>query len=102
MSINALTNAAVSRRSDFAPANSVPQNLTDIAIAAGAPPQPVPLAGVQPAGGSQVAPSDGPNTMLQALTTYIPTEILALYVSAVATLGSITNAEGHSVPGCAW
>jgi hypothetical protein len=38
MSINALTNAALARRTDFEPANAVPLSLTDIANAAGAQP----------------------------------------------------------------
>jgi hypothetical protein len=81
MSINALTNAALARRHDFEPANTVPSNLRDIARAAGVPPKPV-------AGGARA--TDATNTALQTLTTYIPTEVLTLYVSAIAAVGPLT------------
>lgn len=81
MSINALTNAALARRHDFAPASSVPKNLSEIAHAAGAPPEPA---------GEPARPANGTNTALQTLTTYIPTEVLTLYVSAIAAVGPLT------------
>src|SRR5229473_7188678 len=81
MSINALTNAALSRRHDFEPANTVPRSLKDIARAAGSTPKPVI---------GQKDTTDGTNTALQTLTTYIPTEVLTLYVSAVAAVGPVT------------
>lgn len=94
MSINALTNAAMARRPDFEPVNKVPQNLGDIATAAGAPPKAVTSAGAPAGPQSQ---SGGTNAALQTLTTYIPTEVLTLYVSAVATLGVVKNAQGHDI-----
>jgi hypothetical protein len=81
MSINALTNAALARRHDFAPVSSVPRNLTEIAHAAGTPPEPA---------GGPASPANGSNTALQTLTTYIPTEVLTLYVSAIAAVGPLT------------
>src|ERR1700687_1983183 len=93
MSINALTNAAVARRPDFQPAETVPATLAEIANAAVAVPMPVagpsvtlPVAVAAPV----VAAASGPNTALQTLTTYIPTEVLTLYVSAIAALGPLT------------
>jgi hypothetical protein len=41
MSINALTNAAVARRSDFQPEGAVPTSLAEIASAAVAAPVPI-------------------------------------------------------------
>lgn len=92
MSINAMTNAAVARRPDFEPAGPPPKTFADIALAAGTPPTPAPTGGQQPA-----PAANGLNTALQTVTTYIPTEVLTLYVSAVAVLGSIKNAEGHDL-----
>jgi RsiW-degrading membrane proteinase PrsW (M82 family) len=87
MSINAMTNAAIGRRRDFEPANEVPKNLTEIAQAANAVPALAP--GVQPAGAPRAAaPPSVVNTALQTLTTYIPTEVLTLYVATVAALDS--------------
>ena len=88
MSINALTNAALARRHDFAPASTVPRNLTEIAHAAGAPPEPAGAPASPP--GAPASPPNGPNTALQTLTTYIPTEVLTLYVSAIAAVGPLT------------
>jgi hypothetical protein len=51
-----------------------------------------------PGGGSA---SDGTTTALQTLTTYIPTEVLTLYVSAVAAVGPLTmngEAVGRWLP----
>jgi hypothetical protein len=82
MSINALTNAALARRPDFEPANRTPTGIAEIAQAAGA--MPAPVAGPAPSGAP--APAQGVNAALQTLTTYIPTEVLTLYVAAVAAL----------------
>jgi hypothetical protein len=95
MSINALTNAAVARRPDFQPEGAVPTNLTEIASAAVATPLPVAAAPAAPLGGTPTVAassfaSSAPNTALQTLTTYIPTEVLTLYVSAIAALGPLT------------
>jgi hypothetical protein len=89
MSINAMTNAAMSRRPDFEPANRVPRNLEEIARATGVvPPAPADAAGQS--GG-------GVNTALQTLTTYIPTEVLTLHVAAVAALGPLKGEHGHNI-----
>ncbi len=90
MSINAMTNAAVARRPDFEPAGPPPQTLAEIARAAGTGPTPTPTAGQKP------TPVTGTlDTALQTVTTFIPTEVLTLYVSAVAALGSLHTAEHH-------
>jgi len=101
MSINALTNAAVARRPDFQPVDAVPATLAEIASAAASVPMPVALpSGARPATVAapkvSVAPAagSGPNTALQTLTTYIPTEVLTLYVSAIAALGPLTITVG--------
>jgi hypothetical protein len=93
MSINALTNAAVARRPDFQP---VPATLTEIANAVVSMPIPVAIPSVTlPATAAPViAAASGPNTALQTLTTYIPTEVLTLYVSAIAALGTLTITVG--------
>jgi hypothetical protein len=96
MSINALTNAAVARRLDFQPEGTVPTSLAEIASAAVAAPVPVAVpSAMPPAAGAPTAvatsaAASGPNTALQTLTTYIPTEVLTLYVSAIASLGPLT------------
>ena len=97
MSINALTNAAVARRPDFQPADTVPATLTEIANAAVSTPIPVAIPSVTlPAtvAAPVIAAASGPNTALQTLTTYIPTEVLTLYVSAIAALGPLTITVG--------
>ena len=86
MSINALSNAALARRTDFEPANTVSATLSEIAAAAGGtPPRPV-----RTAPDDAAAPATPANTALQTLTTYLPTEILTLYVAAVAAIGPWT------------
>ena len=166
MSINSLTNLAMSRRPDFQPADSVPSGYAEIAAAAGSQPSPattsammqahvgllkllstpsavapeVPLpddvssrlkelihSGVAPIG-SDVPPADakaptllgdllkaggqgppqappgappasaplppsGASTALQTITSYIPTEILTLYVAAIGILGPLSAAS---------
>lgn len=96
MSINAMTNAAVARREDFHPAGGPPQGLAGIALAAGTPPAPIVPA---PPGSNPPPPpppANGANTALQTLTTYIPTEILTLYVAAIAALATLpADKDGH-------
>jgi len=89
MSISALTNAAIARRQDFEPANRPPETITEIGNAAANVPKPV----------GRQTPNDLTNTnaSLQTLTTYIPTEVLTLYVSALAALGPITVTIGKEV-----
>jgi hypothetical protein len=91
VSVNALTNAAVARRPDFQPEGTTPRNLAEIASAAAVTPLPTPATPAQPS----VPISSGPNTALQTLTTYIPTEVLTLYVSAIAALGPLTVRVGQ-------
>jgi hypothetical protein len=91
MSINALTNAAVARRSDFQPEGAVPTSLAEIASAAVAAPVPV-AAGVPTAAATSAAAS-GPNTALQTLTTYIPTEVLTLYVERDRSAWSLDDKD---------
>jgi hypothetical protein len=86
----------VARWPDFRPADTVPATLTEIANAAVAMPIPVAIPSVTlPATVAPViAAASGPNTALQTLTTYIPTEVLTLYVSAIAALGPLTITVG--------
>lgn len=93
MSINAMTNAAVARRPDFQPAGSPPQGLAGVAQAAASPP--AAIAPGAPEAAPSTPPSSGTTTALQTLTTYIPTEVLTLYVSAVAALGTLPGDEGR-------
>jgi hypothetical protein len=76
---------------------TVPATLAEIANAAVAMPMPVvaPYA-VPPAAVAIpiVAAASGLNTALQTLTTFIPTEVLTLYVSAIAALGPLTITVG--------
>src|SRR5216684_6500739 len=89
MSINALTNAAMARRPDFEPTNAVPASLTEIGNAAGNIPKPA---------GSAISGSlANTNAAIQTLTTYIPTEVLTLYVSALAALGPVTIKIGNEI-----
>jgi hypothetical protein len=89
MSINALSNAALARRTDFEPLNTVPANLTEIAAAAGGTP-PKAVGGDRSAGAGAASGSRATSTTLQTLTTFIPTEVLTLYVAAVAAIGPWT------------
>ncbi len=84
-----MTNAALARRADFEPIGTVPSNLREIADAAVAPPAPAP---------GKPAATSGPNTLLQTLTTYIPTEVLTLYVSAMAALSTGAAQKGLWIP----
>jgi hypothetical protein len=92
MTLNAAANAALARRADYSsapkvveqPADATPQSFAEIAQAAS--PSPTGASGV--------------NTALQALTTYIPVEVLTLYVAVIAALGSLSvgdkpNLLGH-------
>jgi hypothetical protein len=94
MSINAMTNAAVARRPDFAPAGPPPKTHAEIAAASETPPTPT-AAGAAPPAAAPAA--NGLDTALQTVTTFIPTEVLTLYVSAVAALGSSKTVDGQEV-----
>jgi len=91
MSINALTNAALARRPDFVPVNSVPKDLKHIARAAGAP---TTLRQEAAPGGDENG--NAVNTALHVLFGYIPTEVLTLYVAILAAIqktGQVTKAD---------
>ena len=86
MSVMAMANAAVARRLDFPPHNTVPDGLAEIAIAA---------AGHDPArsgageGSGTIPPSGSTqalNTAFNVVFGYIPTEILTLYVAVLAAI----------------
>jgi hypothetical protein len=72
MSINSMANAAIGRRPDYEPMRAVPRTLDEISKAAS---------------GSS-APSNQVTSALNVIVTYIPTEILTLYVAVLAALGN--------------
>src|SRR5262245_35578761 len=70
MSISSMTNAALARRPDYPPKDRQPSSQAEIAGAAegaGQPENPV-------------------STALKVIVTYIPTEILTLYVAVLAAI----------------
>ena len=83
MSINALANAAAARRADFAPLDTVPQGLGEIARAAATPPTANPPA---QAGAGPRESATQIDTAFSVLFGYIPTEILTLYVAVLAAV----------------
>ena len=93
MSISSMTNAAIARRPDFEPRDSVPKSLAGIAQAIGPPltgaaaPQ-SPVAGTE---GTQSSASTNMTDALQVIVTYIPTEVLTLYVAVLTALQSSTT-----------
>src|SRR5882724_4738243 len=78
MSISSMTNAALARRPDYPPAGRPPGSQAEIAGAA------------EGAG----LPENQVTTALRVIVTYIPTEILTLYV---AVLAAIRNPERQSL-----
>jgi hypothetical protein len=91
MSINALTNAALARRPDFVPLNSVPKDFKQIAAAAGAT-----TSSPQRAAPGGDENGNAINTALHVLFGYIPTEVLTLYVAILAVIqkpGHVTKAD---------
>jgi hypothetical protein len=52
---------------------------------------------LKPAGSATPDGLSNTNAAIQTLTTYIPTEVLTLYVSALAALGPITIKVGNVV-----
>ncbi len=82
MSLNSMANAAMSRRPDFEPAGTVPKGYGDITRATGA----MPPAPIGPDGQPSPPVPTTLGTSLQTLTTYIPTEVLTLYVAAIAAV----------------
>src|SRR5690349_10067150 len=93
MSISTLTNAAIARRPDFAPLDTVPRDLKQIASSAAGVPH------SQEQGAAKAAVGNGGNavnTALHVLFGYIPTEVLTLYVAILAAIqkpGQVTRAD---------
>jgi hypothetical protein len=89
MSINSLTNAAIARRLDFLPLNSVPKGIDEIAMAAST----ITSTSQSPAAQNSTAI----NTALNVLFGYIPAEVLTLYVAVLTALqgqpGKTTQGE---------
>jgi hypothetical protein len=98
VSINAMTNVALSRRPDFEPAEGPPHTSKARAAAAGGarplsaeappPPQPPP---------PPDAKLQGVDAALKTLTTYVPTEILTLYVAAMTAFPAAKGATSGRV-----
>jgi hypothetical protein len=78
MSISSMANAAVGRRPDYPPIGDIPRTMDEVRKAAG--------------GGT--APGNAVTSALNVIVTYIPTEILTLYVAVLAALGKPT-ADGQ-------
>ena len=76
MSVNSMTNAAIARRTDFPPLNKAPQGRQQIASAAA---------------GSDT-PQSGVTAALAVIVTYIPTEVLTVYVAVLAAFSASTTA----------
>ncbi len=70
MSLSSMTNVAVHRREDYAPKGTVPKTAEEMVRAA------------SPA----TTPGNNVTNALAQLVTYIPTEVLTLYVSVTAAL----------------
>jgi hypothetical protein len=122
LSINALANAAMARRSDFAPRDRTPNSWMEISSALGATPAPVPgalpAAPAAPAVGpaapaapgagpvTPVAPAVGPPGAVQPLQQagaalsviigYMPTEVVTLYVPVIGALGADQSATAQT------
>ena len=96
MSINALANAAATRRTDIVPIDEVPASLAQIARASATPPSttgaPPAAASLEPKASAQI------DTALHVLFGYIPTEILTLYVAVLAALQPATKPGDAPVP----
>jgi hypothetical protein len=86
MSINSLTNAAISRRTDFHPHGQTPQGLAQIAQAAYTTPSvtPPPTA----ANAATPTPPGGVGVAFNVLFGYIPTEVVTLYVAFLAGINT--------------
>lgn len=75
MSINATANAALARRPDYPPFNRLPANATERAQAAAKDP----------------TPENPTSTALKTVSTYIPSELLTLYVAFTAALTPLAS-----------
>jgi hypothetical protein len=79
MSISSMTDAAISRRADFPPLGRGPKTLNDIAQSLGESPE----------------ASNPVTTAMKVIATYIPTEVLTLYVAVLAAVANPKD-ESHS------
>jgi hypothetical protein len=95
MSINSIANAAVARRSDFAPAGGPPRGYAGIALAAAMPVSLAPATGEAQPVAPGTAKTDGVSIAYNVLFAYIPTEVLTLYVALVAALHE-SNQNSHA------
>ncbi len=77
MSISSMANAAIGRRPDYPPLARSPQNLSEVSVAAG----------------GSTAPNNQVTSALNVIVTYIPTEVLTLYVAVLAALGSPSSVK---------
>jgi hypothetical protein len=88
MSISAMTNAALARRPDFGLGAAPPLGAQEIAAVTG-------TAVTPPAdrGGAAAVRAQGDSvaTALQVVVTYIPTEIVVLYIAVLGSMGGVTN-----------
>jgi hypothetical protein len=71
MSISSMTNVAFARRKDTEPIDAGPSTLPEVAAE----------------GGQAASTASGASSTLSAIATYIPTEIVTLYVSVLAVIG---------------
>jgi hypothetical protein len=76
MSVSSMTNAAFARRADEPPANQGLSTVGEVAA----------NTGEKPTSGNPVT------SALQAIVTYIPTEIVTVYVAVLATIGGAATA----------
>ncbi len=74
--------------------NRVPEDLSQVALAAAGMPTATAGPAVPPGGGETSA--NGVTTALNVLTGYIPTEVLRLYVAVVAAMHPASKAAGTS------
>ena len=81
MSISSMTNVAFARRKDTEPTDAGPATLPEVAAR----------------GGETPATASSATSTLSAIATYIPTEIVTLYVSVLAEIGVTVPAS--AVPG---
>lgn len=80
MGINSMANAALARRPDYPPTGSTPKNIKERVSTAAKDPKPE---------DNQASEESAVSTALKTVTTYIPTEILTLYVALTATLAPL-------------
>ena len=88
-----MTNAALARRPDFPSFNAIPRNASEIASATALPNfASVANPGVQPAVVAAPPAAAAPaSSVVQTISTYIPAEIMTLYVAFLGVLGHLTN-----------